>query len=98
MEWKAILETAEEPLGGFKLREQLFFSLEFLRVNTTAAATKPDWMFQVKHFVIDDVLDGATRHPRMIEGAAYDNRVVSGIVVPQATAGASAAPSHLRSS
>ncbi len=50
----------------------------------------------MQHLVIHDVLQRAPRYPRMIEHPAHHNRVMRGIVVPQAIAGMIAAPRHLR--
>jgi len=49
-------------------------------------------MFQVQHFVKEDVLDRIARDARIIEEAADDDRVMSGVVVAQTVAGLVAAP------
>ncbi len=51
----------------------------------------------MKHFVVNDVLDGASGNSGMIKDPAHHNRVVRGIIVTQAIARMLAAPSHLRS-
>src|ERR1700720_1644416 len=53
-------------------------------------------MFQMQHLVIHDVLESATWNGRVVEDATYHDRVMSGIVVPEAVACMIAAPSHPR--
>jgi len=55
-------------------------------------------MFQVQHFVVEDVLDGVTRHSRIVEDAADDDGIVGGIVVAEAAAGVVLAPGKLGAS
>src|SRR5579872_1911362 len=53
-------------------------------------------MLEVKHLVIDDIFDGVARNPRVVEHAAYDDRVVGGIVMAEPVASVISAPSHVR--
>ena len=46
----------------------------------------------------DDVFDGAARDAWVVKDAAYDNRIVRRIVVPEAAAGEVPAPRKLRAS
>lgn len=66
-------------------------------MNTTAAAAKLYRMLKVKHFVIDNVLDGVARYPLVVEGAAHHDGIVSRIIMRKASAGVRLAPRHPRS-
>ncbi len=59
-----------------------------------AAATGPDadGMFEVKHLVVEEVLDGAARGVGAIEDAADDDGVVGGVVVAEHAACVVGAP------
>ncbi len=65
-------------------------------MDTAAAAAQLYRMLQMEHFVIDDVLDGVTRHALVVEGATDHDGVVCGIVMRKASAGVDLAPRHLR--
>src|SRR5437667_9460015 len=66
-------------------------------MHAAAAAPQPDRMLQVKHLVVNDVLDGEAGDSGMVEDPAHHDGIVGGIVVPQTIAGMLAAPRHLRS-
>ena len=53
-------------------------------------------MFQVQHFVIEQIFDGVTRARRPVENAAHHNRVVRGVVMAQRTLGHPLAPGQFR--
>ena len=61
-------------------------------MHTPAAAFQFDWIFQVQHFVIHEVLDGVLRYLGPIKKTADDDGIVCGIVVAQAVARMLAAP------
>lgn len=91
-------DSSQELLGIYQLRELLLIRHKFLRVHTPPAATKPDWMLQMKHFVENDVFDGIARDSRVVEDTAYDDGIVGGVVVAEAVAGVFSAPGELRAS
>ena len=53
-------------------------------------------MLQVKHLVIDDVLNHKAGNPWMIEHPTDDNGVVRGVVVAEAITRSLTAPTHPR--
>src|SRR5436305_8442287 len=55
-------------------------------------------MPQMKHLMIDKILNGIERNAGGIENAADDDGVVRRIIVAEAAQGLVAAPGHLRSS
>jgi hypothetical protein len=59
-----------------------------------AAATRfdADWMFEVKHLVVQQILDGAARSIGAVEHAADDDGVVCSVVVAEHTARVVGAP------
>ncbi len=65
-------------------------------MDTAPAAAQFDRMFEVQHFVIDDVFDGIAGYGEVIENPADDDRVVRGIVMAQNAAGPGRAPTHAR--
>src|ERR1700743_2430719 len=62
-----------------------------------ATASQFNWMSQVQHFVIDQIVNGILRHAWAVKDTAYDNRVVCGIIMAKAAQRLAAAPGHLRS-
>ena len=67
-------------------------------MHAAAAAAELHRMFQVQHFVIDDVFDGVAGNSGMIKNAAHHDGIMGGVVVAKAVAGVVAAPSHSGSS
>src|SRR5580698_11320021 len=67
-------------------------------MHAAPAATQFHWMFQVQHFVINDVFHGKARNPGVIESAAHDDGIVSRIVMTEPVPGVVAAPGYLRPS
>ena len=55
-----------------------------------------DRVFQMQHFVEDDVFNGVARHAWVIENAADDDGVVGGVVMAETAAGVVLAPAELR--
>ena len=89
-------DDAQELFRMGQVREEVFFCLELARVDTPAAASQFDWVLQVEHLVVEDVLDDEAWNAGIVEYAADDNRVVGGIVVAEAVTGVFAAPGELR--
>jgi len=65
-------------------------------MHASPAPPEFDRMLQVEHFVVEDVFDRISRHARVVEDAADDDCVVSGIVVAEAAASVVLAPGKLR--
>src|SRR5437868_709342 len=91
-------QVLQELPGVIQMRKKLFLGHKLRRMHTTPAAPEFDGMLQVEHLVINDVLNGVTGHPRMIEHPAHDDGVVRRIVMSQAVAGMITAPGHARPS
>ena len=89
-------DDPQEFLGLTDVREELFFFKKFARVYAPPASAQVHRMLQMQHLVINDVLDDVTRHTPVVEDAADDDRIVSGIVVPKPVAGVLTAPGELR--
>ena len=64
-------------------------------MHTAPAASKFDRVFQMQHFMKEDVLDSIAWHARAVEDAADDDGVMRGIVMAEAGAGVVAAPGEL---
>jgi len=90
------LQVLKKSFGSVPVREQFFFGLEFRGMHATAAAAQFHGMFQVQHFVINDVLHSVVGNSGVIEDAAHDDGIVGRIVVAKPVAGVIAAPSHPR--
>src|SRR4029077_13630593 len=86
----------EKQLRLFQVREEFLLCLKLLRVYAPPATAQSHRMFKVQHLVIQNVLDGITRYSRMIENPAYDNSIVSRIVMAESVSCMVAAPSHSR--
>ncbi len=67
--------------------KKFLFRLELRAMHATAAATQLHRMLQVKHLVIHDVFHCVTGHARVVEDAADNNCIVSGIVMAKTIAG-----------
>jgi hypothetical protein len=61
-------------------------------VDAAAAGPDADGMFEVKHLVVEEVLNGAARGVGTIEDAADDDGVVCGVVVAEHATGVVGAP------
>src|SRR6266567_8100117 len=88
------LQPFQERVRLCSLRKQVFLRLELRRVYAPPAAAQPDWMFQMQHLVIHDVLQYILRHGKMIEDPADNDRIVCRIVVAENAAGPGLAPAH----
>ena len=62
-------ETVEDAAGAGKIVEESFFGAEFGGVGDEAAAGTSGGMFDVKHFVVEDVLDGDLRDGGVVHAA-----------------------------
>ena len=81
---------------AFEFGEALFFGAEFARVRDEAATGAARGMFDVKHFVEEDVLDSELRNVGAVHAAIQKNLVGSGIVAAELATPASQAPTDVR--
>lgn len=81
------LESLEVGFGGVEAGEETFFGLELARVDAAAAGFDADGVFEVKHLVVEEILDGAARRVGAVEDAGDDDGVVGGVVVAEHAAG-----------
>src|SRR5580692_4791540 len=91
-------EVLEKSFRLVQMREELFLCLEVRRMHAATAPAQFHGMFQMQHFVVNDVFHGVGRNPRVIEDAAHNDGIVGGIVMAQPVASVIAAPGHLRPS
>jgi hypothetical protein len=75
------LEAFEVSFGGFEFGKETLFGLELAGVDAAASGFDADRVLEVKHFVVEEVLDGAAGRVGTVEDAADDDGVVGGIVV-----------------
>src|SRR5579864_2949405 len=88
------LQALQEGIRLSHAWEKLFLGLKLRGMDAPAAAAQLDGVFQVEHFVVDDVIQHVPRHGGMIEDTADDDGVVRGIVVAEDAAGLGLAPAH----
>ena len=62
-------EVVEDAAGAGEIGEEFFFGAEFGGMGEEAAAGASRGMFDVKHLVVEDVLDGDLRDGGMIHAA-----------------------------
>jgi hypothetical protein len=91
LEWGR-LEALEVGFGGFEFGEEALFGLELAAVDAAAAGFDADGVLEVKHLVVEQVLDGAARGVGTVEDTADDDGVVRGVVVAEHAAGVVGAP------
>ena len=90
------LKALEIGLRLFELREKPFLGLELAGMDAAAARFHPDRMFEMKHLVVQQILDGAARSVGTIEDAADDDGVVGSVVVAEHTTRVVGAPGECR--
>src|SRR5262249_28318290 len=90
------LQPFEERSRFGELRKEFFVGLELRGMEAAATPAQLHGMFQVQHFVVDDVLQRVTRNAAVIEDATDHDGIVRGIKVAEAVQGAAAAPGQLR--
>jgi len=89
---RLISEAFEIGFGGFEFGEEAFFGLELAGVYTAATGFDADWVLEVEHLVVEEILDGAARGVWAVEDAADDDGVVSCVVVAEHAAGVVSRP------
>jgi hypothetical protein len=75
------LEALEVSFRGVEFGEETLFGLELAGVHAAAAGFDADGMLEVKHLVVEEVLDGTARSVGAVEDAGDDDGVVGGVVV-----------------
>src|SRR2546426_1119512 len=91
-------EAVEEAAGAFELGEEFFFGAEFAGVRDKRAAGAARGMFDVKHFVVEDVFDDELRDEGMIHAAIEEDLIGAGIVATELAAPRASAPSEMGAS
>jgi hypothetical protein len=86
------LEALEVGFCGVEVGEETLFGLELAGVNAATAGFDADGMFEVKHLVVEEVLDGAARGVGAVEDAGDDDGVVGGVVMAEHAAGVMGGP------
>src|SRR6476646_5777148 len=89
-------EAVEEAACAFELREEFFFGAEFAGVGNEGAAGAARGMFDVEHFVVEDVFDDVLRDERMIHAAVKKDLIGAGIVATELATPAAIAPAEMR--
>ena len=78
--------------------EEFFFGAEFAGVRDKRAAGAARGMFDVKHFVVEDVFDDELRDEGMIHAAIEEDLIGAGIVATELAAPRASAPSEMGAS
>ncbi len=94
--WELPGEAVEEAAGAFELREEFFFDAEFARVGDERTSGAACGMFDMEHFVVEDVLDDELRDERMIHAAVEKDLIGAGIVAAELAAPGTSAPTEMR--
>src|SRR5438270_13735967 len=89
-------QTFQKLFCLIEFRKKLFLFLKSLGVNATAAAVQLHWMFQVQHFMIDEILDCIEWHVGTIKDPTDHDGVVRRIIVAEALTRRMTAPRHQR--
>ena len=90
------LQALDERQSLFELRELTLVRFECGGMDTPAKPAHSDWMLEVEHFVIEQVLDRVARTRGPIEYAAHDDSVMGGIVMAQRAPSQVLTPGELR--
>ena len=91
-------QTIENLPSAIELLKQFFFGAEFGRVRDERAAGAARRMFDVEHFVVEDVLDGALRDGGAIHAAIKQDVVGARIVAAELAAPGAIAPADVGAS
>ena len=91
-------EAVEEAACAVEIGEEFFFGAEFAGVGDERTAGAARGMFDVKHFVVEDIFDDELRDERMIHAAIKKNLVGAGIVATELAAPRASAPTEMRAS
>src|SRR6185312_2163809 len=77
-----------------QLGKQLLLFLKSAGMHTTQDSVQADWMFEMKHLVIHQVIDRILRHRGSVEDSADNDGVVRRIVMAEALTRCMPAPRH----
>ena len=91
-------EAVQDFTSSVELSELFFFGAEFGRVRDERAAGAARRMFDVQHFVIEDVLDGALRNVGVVHAAIEQDVVGARIVAAELAAPGASAPTDVGAS
>jgi len=89
-------EAIQEAAGAFELGEEFFFGAEFAGVGNKRTTGAARGMFDVKHFVVEDIFDDELRDERMIHAAIEKDLIGAGIVATELAAPRARAPTEMR--
>src|SRR5882757_9249949 len=89
-------EAVEKAAGAVEIGEEFFFGAEFAGVGDKRATGAACGMFDVKHFVVEDVFDDELRDEGMIHAAIEKNLIGAGIVTTELAAPRASAPAEMR--
>jgi len=88
-------EVVQGFAGLVELGELFFLGAEFWGVGDQGAAGAAGGVFDVEHFVVEDVFDGALRDFGMIHAAVEQDVAGAGIVAAELAAPAFGAPADV---
>jgi hypothetical protein len=89
-------EAVEETAGAVEFWEEFFLGAEFAGVGDERAAGAARGMFDVEHFVVEDIFDDELRDKRMIHAAIEQDLIGAGIVAAELSAPTAIAPAEMR--
>src|SRR5438093_13431905 len=93
---KLASEAVEDAAGACEFREALLFFAKFAGMRNHAAARAASGMFDVQHFVEQNIFHGACGNARTIHAAIQKDLIGAGIVTTKLPPPASRAPSNVR--
>lgn len=93
---KPLLQPLDERERFGELRKARFFRFELGGMNTSAYAARPHRVLEMKHFMVEQVLDCIAWTGGPVEDAAHDNGVMRRVVVAKRAFGVVLAPSEVR--
>ena len=89
-------EAVEKTTGSVEFGEKLFFGAEFAGVGDEAATGASGGVFDMEHFVIEDIFDDELRDERMVHAAVEKDLVGAGVVAAELAAPTAPAPAEMR--
>ena len=85
-------EAVEEFAGLGEMGKEFFFGAKFGGMGDETAAGAASGMFDVEHFVVENVFDGDLGDRGMVHAAVEQDLVGAGVVATELAAPASGAP------
>lgn len=89
-------EAVEEAAGALEFGEKFFFGAKFAGVRDKRATGTPRRMFNMQHFVIEDILDDELRDAGVIHAAVKKDLVGPRIVTAELAPPGARAPAEMR--